>query len=88
MLRTTPGGADYMKYRAYLKRTFADEVTPEIAIDGKKMSMQQVTTVSINGFLTITSVSEGLKIKRTLFPSVDKLFFMKNGSCLILQRRL
>lgn len=75
MLRTTPGGPEYMKYRAYLKRTFADEVTPEITIDGKKLGTQKVRSVSINGSLNITSSTEGLTIKRTLFPSVDKPFF-------------
>jgi hypothetical protein len=72
MLRTTPGGPDYIKYRAYLKRTFADEVMPEITIDGKKLGSQKVSSVSINGFLNMTSSTEELTIKRTLFPSVDK----------------
>lgn len=76
MLRTLPDGPDYMKYRAYLKRTFGDEVTPEITINGKKMSAGKVTAVSLNGFLSLTATTEeGLTIKRTLFPSVDKPVF-------------
>jgi hypothetical protein len=76
MLRTLPDGPDYMKYRAYLKRTFGDEVTPEITVNGKKISAGKVTAVSVNGFLSITALTEeGLTIKRTLFPSIDKPSF-------------
>jgi hypothetical protein len=76
MLRTLPAGPDYMKYRAYLKRTFGDEVTPEITVNGKKISAGKVTALYLNGFLTIIATTdEGLTIKRTLFPSVDKPSF-------------
>lgn len=72
-LRTAPqpGEPDWYKYRAYLKRKYAEETTPEVRIDGKPMNTGPVGSVALNGVLTIRQkAGQNLSLQRTLFPAV------------------
>jgi hypothetical protein len=72
-LRTAPqpGEPDWYKYRAYLKRKYAGETTPQVRIDGKPLATGLVQSVALNGVLTIgQTAGQNLVLKHTLFPSV------------------
>lgn len=80
-LRTIPKDTDpeWFVYRAYLKRTFADEILPSFKIGGKTFSPRKVSAIELNGFMTITYQTEEKKllIRRRLFPAMDKPAFVE-----------
>lgn len=75
-LRTIPKETDpeWFVYRAYLKRTFADELLPSLTVKGKTFTPRKISSIELNGFMIITYQTEDkdLLIKRRLFPSMDK----------------
>jgi hypothetical protein len=71
-LRTAPqpGEPDWYKYRAYLKRKYAEETTLEVSINGKPMNTGLVESVALNGILMIRQkAGQNLLLQRTFFPS-------------------
>ncbi|MDW3193935.1 MAG: hypothetical protein R8G66_16295 [Cytophagales bacterium] len=69
---------DWKKYRAYFRRTVADEVMPSIHLNDKVIRPSRVDSVEIGGWLRFHHTPlEGLKITRMLYPSLEGRFFVE-----------
>ena len=66
-------------YRAYLKKTWDDEIEPNIYVNEYKWSPGKVSNIRIDGSLIIEHepTSSGLSLKRTFYPSVDQRLFVE-----------
>ncbi len=66
-------------YRAYLKNTFDDSITPKLFIRNHQFVPGKVATVQINGTLVFTheASSSGLVLVRKLYPSMDERLFIE-----------
>lgn len=77
LLRTIKHGNDksWMAYRAYLKRTYTDDMLPLVSINGQPVSVTTAKSVIINGTLVIVhEFSSGLSLTRTFVPSHDQSY--------------
>jgi len=69
---------DWKKYRAYFRKMASDNLLPSIIYNEKRVMPGKVDSVEINGKLRFYhSPVEGLKITRTLFPSMDDRYIVE-----------
>jgi hypothetical protein len=75
-LKTTQRG--WKKYRAYLRHTYTDDILPVITLNEKEIVPGLVDSVEIEGKLKFYHQPvEGLRIIRTLMPSMTERFFIE-----------
>ena len=75
-LKTTQRG--WKKYRAYLRHTYSDDILPVITLNEKEIIPGPVDSVEIEGKLKFYHQPvEGLRIVRTLLPSMTERFFIE-----------
>ncbi len=66
----------WRKYRAYLKDTYSDELLPTITLEERTFESGPLDSVRIDGMLHFYhSNSQGLKVARTLLPSMNHRLF-------------
>ena len=71
--------------RGYLRRTYEEDIMPEILIGGKPVKPGELKAVEFTGVLTLKQKAKhGVEITRELFPSTDKTLLLerwkiKNG---------
>ncbi len=72
---------DWKKYRAYFRRTVGEEIGLSIHLDEKTIVPAKIDSVEINGMLTFhASPVEGLKVTKTIFPSMENRFIVEEWS--------
>ena len=66
-------------YRGYLKTDLEDDVLPHLYIKGKQLIPGKVSSLSIDGMLTIQheASKSGISIKRILYPSTEQALFVE-----------
>jgi len=66
-------------YRAYVNKTYTDEILPKFYIGDKEFVPGKLKQVIIDGIITFEheASSLGLTLSRKLFPSTDKSLFME-----------
>lgn len=71
MLRTIPNNT-----HASLMRHFGNDITSKIMVNRWTLQDEKVKEISLNGIMTVVSeFPAGVRLTRTLFPSVDKPIF-------------
>lgn len=74
MLRLTPNNV-----HASLVRRYGKSILPKMFVDGHPIASEKLTEVTFDGLLTLQSkTSDGLEIKRTLFPSREQAAVIEN----------
>ncbi|MDO6810488.1 six-hairpin glycosidase-like protein [Zobellia galactanivorans] len=69
---------DWKHYRAYLARTYSDDILPTLIVNEKIYSPGAVKDVRINGTLVIEhEPEEGVALIRTFFPSTNQRLFIE-----------
>jgi hypothetical protein len=69
---------NWRKYRAYLRDEYSDEFLPTIAVDERTFEPGPLDSVRIDGMLRFFhSESQGLKVERTLVPSMTERLFVE-----------
>ena len=68
----------WRRYRAYLRSEYGDEVMPAFIVDDRTYVPGVLDSVCIDGMLNFYHEEmTGLKLKRTLFPSMTKRMFVE-----------
>jgi len=68
----------WRKYRAYLRSEYGDEVTPPFIVDHRTFVVGILDSINIDGMLHFYhAASTGLKLKRTLLPSMTERMFVE-----------
>lgn len=70
---------DWLIYRAYLKKTFKDDVMPKLFVENKRVVAGKLKETIINGTLKFLHESDklGVRLSRTLFPSSSERLFVE-----------
>jgi hypothetical protein len=72
------GDPDWMRYRAYLKRSYKDEQLPKLVINGKTLPLTAPISVKLNGTIVINYKEfEMVEFKRTIFPSTTQAMLLE-----------
>jgi hypothetical protein len=72
------GDPDWMKYRAYLKRIYKDDVLPRLTINRSELPLSSAVSVKLNGTIIIAyNEFENVEFKRTIFPSVNQAMLLE-----------
>lgn len=72
----TSSESEWLKYRAYLKHDYEDDVLPVIVSGKRTFEPGPVDSVTINGMLNFHHAPQGgLAVKRTLLPSMTERLF-------------
>ncbi len=69
---------EWKKYRAYFRRTLANDAAPLISFNEKTIIASQIDSVEIGGMITFYATPvEGLKVTRTIYPSMEDRFIVE-----------
>lgn len=72
------GDPDWMRYRAYLKRSYTDELLPRLVVGGKILHLSSAYAVILNGKMEIAYKNfENVELRRILFPSTRQSMFLE-----------
>jgi len=70
--------SSWRKYRAYLRSEYEDDILPIITLEERTYVPGPLDSVSINGMLLFYhSEIQGMKVKRTLVPSMTERLFIE-----------
>jgi hypothetical protein len=72
------GDPDWMRYRAYLKRSYNDDQLPKLRLYGQRVPLSAATSVILNGTMQVSYKEiDNIEFKRILFPSTNRSMFME-----------
>lgn len=70
--------SEWLKYRAYLKHDYNDDLLPVITFNQRTFEPGQIDSVKINGILNFYHAERyGLRVERSLYPSMTERVFVE-----------